>query len=66
MEGPRKTILEMVGEAFREVAVLVVVFAPLDRWVEHRAYTWSDSFETFGLGATLFVLGIIFERFRSA
>ena len=66
MEGARKSILEMMGEAFREVAVLVVVFAPLDRWVEHRPYTWSDSFETFGVGAMIFALGVIFERFRSA
>ena len=32
----RKDIVEMFGEAFRETAVLVVVFAPLDRWVERR------------------------------
>ncbi len=66
MEGARKTILEMMGEAFREVAVLLVVFAPLDRWVEHRPYTWTDSLETFGVGAIIFALGVFLERTRNA
>ncbi len=54
----------MVGEAFHEVAILVVVFAPLDRWVARRAYTWSDTWETFGLSVTIFLVGIVLERFR--
>jgi hypothetical protein len=37
-----KTVSEMLGEALREIAVLVIVFAPLDRWVERRPYTWND------------------------
>ncbi len=49
MEGARKTIAEMMAEAFREVAVLIIVFAPLDRWVEHRAYGWTDFWQTFGI-----------------
>jgi hypothetical protein len=36
-ENP-KTVSEMLGEALREIAVLVIVFAPLDRWVERRPY----------------------------
>jgi hypothetical protein len=64
MEEPRKTIFEMMGEAFREIAVLVIVFAPLDRWVERRAYTWGDSLETFGISGTIFILGVLFERLR--
>jgi hypothetical protein len=64
MEGVRKTILEMMGEALREMAVLVVVLAPLDRWVEHRPYTPTDSWETFGISGILFVFGVILERRR--
>jgi hypothetical protein len=60
----RKSILEMMGEALREIAVLVAVFAPLDRWVEHRAYTWTDTWRTMGFGAILFALGAVFERLR--
>jgi len=50
VEIPRKTIGEMVAEGFREIAVLVLVFTPLDRWVERRAYTLSDSWKTLGFG----------------
>ncbi len=65
MEGARKTTAEMTGEALREIAVLVLVFAaPLDRWVERRVYTWSDLWKTIGLGATLFATGVILERIR--
>jgi hypothetical protein len=64
MGNLRKTITEMMAEALREIAVLVVVFAPLDRWVERRAYSWSDSWETFGIGGILFVTGVVLERIR--
>jgi hypothetical protein len=64
VEIPRKHIGEMVGEAFREVAILVLVFAPLDRWVERRPYSLSDSWKTFGLGVTLFAIGVVVERVR--
>ena len=64
MEGARKTVAEMMGEAFREVAVLIVVFAPLDRWVEHRAYGWTDFWQTFGIRGILLVIGVLLERLR--
>jgi hypothetical protein len=64
MEGERKTVGEMIAEAFREIAVLVFVFAPLDRWVERRPYTLSDSWKTIGSGAILFISGIVIERGR--
>jgi hypothetical protein len=47
MADQSKTFAEMRGEALREIAVPVIVFAPLDRWVEHRNYTWIDFWETF-------------------
>lgn len=52
----------MLGEAFREIAVLLI--APLDRWVEKRPYSWRDFWQTFGLGAMVFLSGIAIERTR--
>jgi hypothetical protein len=54
----------MLGEALREVAVLLIVFAPLDRWVERRAYNWVDLLETFGFGSAVFAMGVLLERTR--
>jgi hypothetical protein len=65
MADQSKTFAEMSGEALREIAVPVIVFAPLDRWVEHRSYTWIDFWETFGLSATLSLSGVILEKIRS-
>jgi hypothetical protein len=64
MENSRKGIGEMLGEAVREIAVLVIVFAPLDRWVERRAYGWGDLLKTFGLGSAVFAMGVLLERTR--
>lgn len=61
-----KTFTEMLGEAFREIAVLVIVFAPLDRWVEYRSYTWFDFWATFGISVSLFLMGVLFEKMRAA
>jgi len=52
---PKKSLAGMLGDALREIAVLVIVFAPLDRWVEHKGYTWGDTGITFALNATLFI-----------
>jgi len=54
----------MFAEGLREIAVLIIVFAPLDRWVERRSYTLSDSWKTLGFGAILFVVGVVVERVR--
>ena len=64
MDNSRKGIGEMFGDALREIAVLLIVFAPLDRWVEKRTYGWRDFWQTFGLGAILFVSGVAIERTR--
>jgi len=55
----------MLGEALRDIAVLIIVFAPLDRWVEHRTYTWIDLWETFAISASLFLMGVILEKLRT-
>ena len=64
MENARKTIGEMIAEALREIAILIFVFAPLDRWVERRPFTLTDSWRTLGFGAILFAVGIVVERVR--
>jgi hypothetical protein len=63
-ENP-KTVSEMLGEALREIAVLVIVFAPLDRWVERRPYTWNNMWGTFTVAAILFALGVFLEKLRA-
>ena len=64
VEAQRKTTGEMIAEAFREIAVLVFVFAPFDRWVERRPYTLSDTWKTLGFGVILFIIGVLVERVR--
>ena len=51
MEVSRKGVAEMLGDALREIAVLLIVFAPLDRCVEKRPYGWRDFWQTFGTGS---------------
>ena len=63
-ENP-KTFSEMLGEALREIAVLVIVFAPLDRWVERRPYTWENMWGTFAIAAILFLGGVFLEKIRA-
>jgi hypothetical protein len=65
MADQSKSFPEMLGEALREVAVLIIAFTPLDRWVDHRAYTWIDLWETFGISASLFLMGVILEKLRT-
>ncbi|HEV7987829.1 MAG TPA: hypothetical protein VGP23_05020 [Candidatus Binataceae bacterium] len=60
-----KTFSEMLGEALREIAVLVIVFAPLDRWVEGRIYSWQDVWHTLLISAILFLLGVFLEKIRA-
>ena len=65
MAEQSKSFPEMLGEALREIAVLIIVFAPLDRWVDHRTYTWIDLWETFAISASLFLMGVILEKLRT-
>ena len=65
MEPQRKGTAEMLGEACREVAVLIFVFAPLDRWVERQPYMLSDLWKSIGSAVILFAVGIVIERVRT-
>lgn len=65
----RKTIAEMIGELFRETAVLLLVFVPLEVAVSlHFTLDWLQA--TLLVGSTMFscavleTVGIIVERMR--
>ena len=61
----RKSIAEMIGEYLREAAVLVAVFAILDKLVQGHVVTlwWSVSAISASLG--LLGVGILIERRRN-
>ncbi len=61
-----KTFTEMLGEALREVAVLVIVFVPLDVLVAGRHFTWKWFLATVGISAPLFLMGVALEKMRGA
>ena len=68
--GESKSIAEMIGEMFREAAVLVTVFVPLDvvvafyltlHWRDMVIIVESTLIATAALGTT----GIMIERWRN-
>ena len=56
---------EMLGEAFREIAVLVIVFVPLDVLVSGYKFGWRWWLATLGISAPLFLLGALLEKIRA-
>jgi hypothetical protein len=62
--SPRRDIKEMVGEFFREIAALVIVFAFLDKLVLGGRITVLWSLSTVSLAFLLLSLGIGIERRR--
>jgi len=61
-----KTFTEMLGETLREVAVLVIVFVPLDVLVSGRHFAWIWFLATVGISAPLFLMGVALERVSGA
>lgn len=64
MKPQRSTVRQiavLVGESLREMAVLVIVFAPLDRLVQNEALTLRYWSATIAISAVLFVFGLILE-----
>ena len=59
-----KTVAEMLGEYLREAAVLVGVFAILDKLVEGREVTWTWAVTGLSASVALLVVGILIERAR--
>jgi hypothetical protein len=64
MATEKKTIAEMMGELFREAALLLGVFIPLDMVFSEKPF----SLTVLALGIAIFllclVLGIAIERLR--
>lgn len=54
-------VAEMVSEFFREAAVLVAVFAPLDKVLQAQPLTLRFMLVTIGTATALFVLGVVLE-----
>jgi hypothetical protein len=61
-----KTVAEMIGEYLREAAVLVGVFAILDKLVEGREVTWTWLSIAIAFSGVLLAAGIVIERSRKA
>ena len=60
----RKTFAEMLGEAFRDIAILVIVFTPLDVLTIGDSFTWNWFWATVGISVPLFAMGVILEKIR--
>ncbi len=61
----RRDVKEMVGEFFREIAALVIVFAFLDKLVFQQGITFYWSLATVVLAFVLLMFGIWIERRRT-
>ncbi len=56
----RKDAAQLIGEALREVAVLMIVFFPLEAYFQDKFTWWSFLFIA-ALAVILFYRGIILE-----
>jgi hypothetical protein len=61
--GERKGTLQMLGEFLREVAVLVLVFVPIDLFSHNL--TWMRFIYTLVGSCVILVFGVAIERLRS-
>ena len=61
----RKAVLEMVGEFFREAAVLTAVFIPLDRMMTSEALTVGWAIAILLISGGSLALGVAVERLRT-
>lgn len=59
----RKQIEEMLGDFLRDAAVLVLVFALLDKVMAQRLTLWWVC-GTIAISGLLLILGILLERWR--
>jgi hypothetical protein len=61
-ERDKNSVMEMVGEFLREIAVLVLVFVPLELFKGNMSLGWYLGVLAFS--ATLLASGICMERIR--
>jgi hypothetical protein len=50
----------MLGDFLRDIAILVVVFYPLDAWMEQK-FDWNICLLIFVMSAVLLWLGMVLE-----
>lgn len=63
--GGRKAVAEMMGDFFREAAVLVAVFGWLDKAVRSEPFVAESwGWNVFALSSALFFVGAFLERRR--
>lgn len=63
-DNARKYTLEMVGEAFRDIGILVLVFVPLDAMFAEHPLGWKMWSVSLAIGVAALAAGIGFERRR--
>jgi len=61
----KKSVAEMIGDFFREAAVLVIVFAFLDKLIDPGSLTILWISGTIALSVFLLAVGIVVERRRA-
>ena len=60
----RRSVPEMLSDALREVAVLLLVFIPLDLWITQESLTILEILGTFAFASGFWWLGVWAERLR--
>jgi len=61
--GEKRDVLDMLAEFLRELAVLVLVFVPLEAYLQHRLSKRGIA-TIFGLAFILLTFRIVLERRR--
>ena len=64
MADDRDSIFKMLGECFREAAVLTIVFLPMDKFIRGDTLTPAFLGAIVALSGSLLMTGIVFERRR--
>ena len=60
----KRTVAEMIGDFWREVAVLLAVFWPLDKALRGEHLTLRSAGPILALAVAFFTLGVVIERRR--
>jgi hypothetical protein len=62
--NPKKDAFEMIGEVFRDIAVLVLVFAILEKLIKDGMPGWQFIAGVLLLSGICLAVGIAFEMWR--
>jgi len=64
-ENARKYTLEMIGDACRDIGILILVFMPLDAMFAQQRLSWGLWVLSLAVGLAFVITGIQLERKRS-